>query len=710
MTAPSAPPNSAAATASATVPAGGEGRLVEETRHQIRELVQEIAQLAQSDVAESEFYAGFASRVVSALAASGCAIWLGEGDALHLAYQANLPAAGLTDDPEARVRHQQLLVRLLDENQPAVVPPRSGSTERQGEPAEEDGGNPTEFLLVVAPLRIGARAVGLVEVFQRSGGGPATHRGYLRFLCQMAELASDYVKTQRLQSVSDREELWQRLERFFARIHQTLDSEQTAYCLANEGRRIIGCDRVSVLLAQANAVEQVAAISGVDVVDPRAAQATKLVELAAAALPIGEPLWYDGSAADLAPAIDDALHAYLEQSHSRRIGVVPLRGPATVAVDAEGNDAPSEPSGPVVGMLVAEDISDEAAHAGFRERVALVAEHGGAALANAREHSGILLLPVWKAVGATLALVQGEGLPRAIVVGLGLALVATALALIPIDFRIQAPGFVQPAIRREIFAQRQGVVADVPIEHLGEVQPEQLLVQLSDPQLEMEIATLGGKLTTLAEKIQSLERSIVEGGRRRRDVEEEDRLTGELLQLRRQAASLRQQRELLRQQREQLAIRSPIHGRVLSWQVRKRLLDRPVERGQALMTLMAADTPWQLEIELPEKHVCQLKQTLAEQAGSADSPRPLGVTFFLATHPGQSFPARVRRIDDLATQTEDGRTFVRVVAEFDKSGLPELRPGATITARLHCGRRCAGYVLFRDLIDFLRTQAAIWLS
>ena len=51
-------------------------QLIEETKQQIRGLVREIAQLAQSDISVEEFYAGFLGRVVSALAADGGAIWM----------------------------------------------------------------------------------------------------------------------------------------------------------------------------------------------------------------------------------------------------------------------------------------------------------------------------------------------------------------------------------------------------------------------------------------------------------------------------------------------------------------------------------------------------------------------------------------------------------------------------------------------------------
>ena len=58
----------------------------------------------------------------------------------------------------------------------------------------EEGGNPTDFLLVMGPLKTANETAGVMEIFQRPGSSPTVQRGYLRFLLQMCELASEYLK------------------------------------------------------------------------------------------------------------------------------------------------------------------------------------------------------------------------------------------------------------------------------------------------------------------------------------------------------------------------------------------------------------------------------------------------------------------------------------------------------------------------------------
>jgi hypothetical protein len=47
---------------------------------------------------------------------------------------------------------------------------------------------------------------------------------------------------------------------------------------------------------------------------------------------------------------------------------------------------------------------------------------------------------------------------------------------------------------------------------------------------------------------------------------------------------------------------------------------------------------------------------------------------------------------------------VLVRVAIDKTQLPDLRPGASVTARIDCGTRPIGYVWFHDVWEFVQTQ------
>ena len=113
-------------------PSSVDPQLIAQTKQQIRLLVNEIAHLSQSETPLDEFYDGFLTRVVSALASIGGAIWtLGEGGSPKLHFQINLPKSGLVDDEAQRLRHALLLRRIVSAGEPFLAPPQSG-------PADDD--------------------------------------------------------------------------------------------------------------------------------------------------------------------------------------------------------------------------------------------------------------------------------------------------------------------------------------------------------------------------------------------------------------------------------------------------------------------------------------------------------------------------------------------------------------------------------------------
>ncbi len=98
----------------------------------------------------------------------GCVI--DKDEPLKLQYQINLKRTSLATDKSAQSRHSLLLNKLLKQGEPTLVSPHSGSVN------STEAGNPTEYLLVVGPLKINHEIVGLVEILQRPncGTGHAT--------------------------------------------------------------------------------------------------------------------------------------------------------------------------------------------------------------------------------------------------------------------------------------------------------------------------------------------------------------------------------------------------------------------------------------------------------------------------------------------------------------------------------------------------------
>jgi hypothetical protein len=82
----------------------------------------------------------------------------------------------------------------------------------------------------------------------------------------------------------------------------------------------------------------------------------------------------------------------------------------------------------------------------------------------------------------------------------------------------------------------------------------------------------------------------------------------------------------------------------------------------------------------------------------------LEVTYILATEPGTTHYGTVREIHRSAEVRGDEGNTVLIKVAIDKSQLPDLRPGAAVTAQVYCGRRSLGYVLLHDVIAFIQSR------
>ena len=678
--------------------ASSEDRLVEQTKQQIRSLVREIAQLAQSDIDPNEFFEGFMGRVVSALAAEGGAVWmLDDSGRLELQYQINIQKTGLADSEEKQMRHGLLLKKTLSNAAPGLIPPQSGV------PDDEEAGNPTDYLVLLGPVKIEQQVQGIVEVFQRPGAGPATQRGYLRFVLEMCEIVGDYLKSRRLRSFTDRESLWQKLEGFISAVHVGLDPNATSYTIANEARRLIECDRVSVA-RRSGGKYRVTAVSGSDNIDPRASTVRDLGRLATAVAATRDPIWYTGNSEDLPPQIENSLQSYLDQSHSKMVAVLPLKKTTDEAAPAPGQ---KKVLPEVVGVLIAENIEDNRVDVAMRQRVEVVVQHSSRALGNAEEHNSLFLMPIWRAIGKAKWVIQGRTLPKTIAIVSAILATILALVIVPADFDLKGDGELQPVQRREVFAQVDGLVADVEVAHLEKVTENQRLARLKSTEIDAEIEAVLGEHDTVQQQIDAVERKLVQRGF---TDEEETQLQGDLDSLEAQASSLSKQIGIYKEKQANLDVLSPMDGTVVTWKLQDQLTRRPVKTGQKLMTVVDPTGEWELEVYMAESRLGHIGRARDK---SLDDNKDLKVTYILATDPGREFSGRVVDIHGAADVHGEKGNTVKLRVAIQRADLfelgRELRPGTSVTAKVHCGRRSIGYVWLHDLIAWVQTNILFWL-
>lgn len=671
---------------------------VEETKRQIRTLVNEISEMSKTDMPADDYYPAVLQRVVSALAAVGGAIWEIENNGLKLRYQIRLDESLIESESEDANAHLRLLSRVAGRNQAELIPPNSGFGDESG------ASNPTGYLLVLSPLVSGKQLNGIIEIFQRPDSPPETQRGYLRFLEHMSKLIGDWMKGQSLQLVSDRQQLWQQSDQFARIVHDNLDLRDTAYTIANEGRRLIECDRVSLAITKGNKAK-VIAISGQDSIENRSNIVVALNRLASRVVRSGEPMWYDGSTEDLPPQLEEAVEDYVDLSHGRSITVLPIHRPERIIegdVEAKKKDfSEIRRNEEIIGALIVEQIETQIPRKTIEGRIDLVYEHTCRALANTLSFEHLFLMPVWRLLGRGMWLFRGSALPKTLAV-LGLIAVGLlAMFLVKIDFDLEGDGALQPLVQRNVFAQIDGEVDQVLVEHSQRVEKDQPVVILRNRDLDLQIQNAFNQYQNALTKASQLQ---AQASVERLPEQERTRLYSEQADYNQQVKSAASELQLLQYKKEQLTRRSPINGIVTSWEVQKNLQARPVSATQVLMTIADTNSDYVVDVNLPEKRMQYLDEAMKEAEANGQDYLP--VEFICMTKTSQTQTGKLYRVNvhQRAEVLQEEGTVVKLrIVPDSLEGITPF-PGAKVKANVKCGKASAAFVWFHEVVEWIRAN------
>ncbi|MCA9149280.1 MAG: HlyD family efflux transporter periplasmic adaptor subunit [Planctomycetales bacterium] len=674
---------------------------IEKTKQQIRSLVQEIAQLSRSEMEPDQYYAEVMQRIVTALAAIGGAVWtINSERQLRLDYQINLERHLLDPKSEDSRRHVRLLQEVMTTGEARLVPPMSGA----GEP--DSPGNPTNTLLVLAPMKTDDSVEGVLEVFQRPDSQANSQQGYRRFLMQMSDLVGDYLKSRKLRSYSDRQSMWAKIDQFSKEIHSSLDVKDTAYTIANEGRRLIGCDRVSVTVTRGTK-QVVEAISGQDTMDTRSNIVSMLRDLATRVCATGEPLWYNGSMQDLPPQVEQALETYVDESHTKSLAVLPLYRNDPLAQKADDelgaeNEGKYQQTGrgDVIGSVIIEQIDAVQSRQVVAPRAQLVCEHSACALGNSLEHNNLFLMPLWRAIGQSRVLVTARYLPKTLLVSGAILAALLVMTFMPKEFELKAEGTLEPVLRKDVFFAANGEVEKVLVKHGDAVEANQVVVELNNNELLQERSKAEAALVTTVTNLDVIERqlkSLRNGGN--------NELLAERAKLQTEKVGYEHQLKILDDKLAKLKVRSAIDGIVTSWDIENVLKNRPVTVGQVAMQVSDPTGPWELEVYLPDNSIGHLLK--ARDAAKKDE---LPVNFVLKSHTGDSFKGTLAEVQETAALHDEHGQSYRCKVSFDKNdvvtrlNLEVPKQGTEVVAKIECGKRSMAYCLFHELLEWVQLR------
>jgi hypothetical protein len=669
--------------------------LVQQTKSEIRTLASEIAKLAHADIPPAEFFSGFLPRVCMAMGSEAAGIWQTErswlqnqgityvppnADGPHadappsawrLVSNHSLPRVLFSidqtscreDAPHASAAHARILQCVLTEGQPILVPPSATPLE-SARPR-----NPIDDSLIIVPVKVQDDVEYLLQVIQQPSGGPAAQRGYLRFVAQMADLMADYLRRQALREHTQRAKELQDFEYWLSLLAQAPSAKKRIQIAADAIAELLNSHQVMVLRSTSR--PRVLAISDLPSFDARSESilALQSIEKTVRRSSHREQTIVTLSGSSEYPNLQETVENACELTASKRLVRTPL---------GENSD--------FVAYLAFEDLEASPAQTAKLNRV-VASIPGLLSTSTSARAPGLSWILGPQANGKQPTRKQLQRLA----VRLAITALGSAIAMFPVPQQISTTAVLAPVHKQVYYAPAlpSPVVKEVLVEDDQFVVPGQLLLRLSDTELENETRRLTGEQQRLKNQVELLRDEVL------RDTQpatqQRFQLEGKLRETESQLASILADLQMLGIQATELQIVAKQSGQVASWDIRNRLLGKPLNAGELLLSTFEPEGAWQLQISVPEYRVGLILDSLqmAEKDG-------LKIQYTLSSHPNQLLEGRLIKLAQQTTRRPTSDNVVLATAIVDSQALPLKKEGAIARATIECGYVPAVWLVVRD--------------
>ena len=557
------------------------------------------------------------------------------------------------------------------------------------------------FLMLFSPIYNRTKeCCGTLELLQRGDISTQAQEGYLRFLTQISQLFQRWHEQQDLSKLSQKSDAWNDRIEFISETHRSIDQTEAAYSIANETRRLLHCDRVSVGKWNGRSCK-IVAISSQDRFDNRANVVRLLSNVATASVSAESKFWITGSTEGLAPEVTRKINEYLDESHSRTLIVIPLFAQLPEVPDLEMRSRRKEKA-KKLGVLILEYFDTDVQENEIEEDVKLIVSQSEIALENARKHGEIFMLPIWQRLGWLQKVLFRDHRAKTMT-GLGcLAILTLVMIFFPKELKMKIDGVMHPTTRNTIYAQTDGIIRKILIDERAKVTQGQPLLQLENQDLDIEINSTRYEIESIDSQLKNAQAQLSSGSKER---DERVEIEMAIVNIQNQRAVLVKQIELMEKKKSQLVIVSPIDGTVTTSRLKRRYTDFPAVANFPLLEVVDFDGNWQLELKIPQNKIAYVDEAFKENPGEL-----LDVEFKIGTNPNLNLKGTLARtsVDDRGIQSDQGAPEFRAIVEIKPEQMEELqnelRSGAGATAKILCGKRSLGFVCFYQIYDFMRTK------
>jgi hypothetical protein len=711
--------------------AGATTKERERSSRTIDEAFEEASKLAGSPLPPTEFFDQFLNRTITAIEAPAGAIWMRTPQGfLQIACQINLEQVGLESRRGGRQCHNEVLRQVFQQApaRPVLLEPQ-GRLTGMGEPGPVPAANLTEYYALFAPIVAADKStLGLLEIFQDSKHDPRMYPTFLNYAVQMAGYASQYHQYSNARQAAGVDRAVTQIEAFARLIHTSLNPTEVAYHVANEGRKLIECDRLSVAVRHGSKVT-VEAVSGADVVEKASTHVRRMRTLFDAVNAWGEKLTYKGEKDDsLPPKVLNALDDYLAESQPKLLVVQPVR-------DAEREKDDKKPAR---SALMMELFNPPEQTEPFVQRMELVGKHAAPALFNAAEMKRVPLKFLWwplaklqDGLGGKAKFYWATGL-------LALAAVILCLIFIPMPLRMEAKGELQPVNLKHVFPPRDGIVNAILLDSGKQYPAGTAAIVLHDADLEKELVELKSEINRSTQLVGDLRRILAES------TTTEEQKTPTIIQMTQAEKELKKATDLYDSKVKSAnadavrlgqfvaktpTIDDPNGGRwtVLNADTKEYRYNQAVKRNEPLLKLGWVEGPWHVVMKIPQRNMGHVLRAFSTKGKfkTDDKGQPyLDVVMLTTAQTDTGYAGRLYRenitseaIPDKSDHNESDQVVVAYV-KFNLPGTPAgkmiprelLVSGQEVRARIVCGDEASGYSLFHGVYEWFYEKAIFpWL-
>lgn len=272
------------------------------------------------------------------------------------------------------------------------------------------------------------------------------------------------------------------------------------------------------------------------------------------------------------------------------------------------------------------------------------------------------------------------------------------LVAIERPFEIYGQGLLEPIQKQHVFAQTDGEVKDLLVEENSTVAIDQPLLVIESRTLEKELIEVEGEIAEVQQQLRNYALTEIDG-----EVDDvldaETRRASEVARLQIRLDALQSRLAFFEERQSKQNIMAPLAGVVITPDLRRRLVDRPINRGDLLMSIAQTSGEWQIKLQIPENRVQFIESAIAKNA-----PEPLTVEFRLTSDSSRTWQGTLESLNyrgDIGDADKEDSVTVTVSIDEQELGT-SLRLGSRVLGKIACGERNNFFLLTYEIRNRIR--------